>query len=82
MNIDEELTIRKLASDFYYDVWRKFESLGWDLAANGKYETKYLIIEAGSTGIHKGYRDNEGNYWVCDEEMCPSCPTFIKEIKE
>lgn len=46
-------------------------------------DSKYdlLIIEAGSTGIHKGMKDKFG-YWVFDGDMYPSHPLLVKRVKE
>ena len=58
-----------------YDRLRK---LGWrDTIYAPRDGSPLLLIEAGSTGIHQGYRDEHG-FWVIDEDTYPSHPILFK----
>ena len=62
-----------------YDRLRK---LGWrDAFYAPRDSSALLLIEAGSTGIHRGYRDEHG-FWVADGgDTYPSHPILWKALK-
>lgn len=42
---------------------------------------KLYIVEAGSIGIHEGFCDDKGNYWIDidDGDTTPTRPLLVKE---
>lgn len=56
-----------------YDAWRWFLDNGWQDARHCPRDPAKAIdiIEPGSSGIHRGYRDETG-FWVLDGELYPS----------
>lgn len=61
--------------------YQKLKALGW---SNSIYAPKdgseFLSIEAGSTGIHKTTRDENGSFWIHDGDTWPSRPILWKAI--
>lgn len=39
------------------------------------------MIEAGSSGIHIGHRDDHG-FWICDGDIWPSRPVLFREPQQ
>jgi len=62
---------------------KRLLNLGWSIPHVDDYEYVLLIIEAQSTGIHEGYMDEDGWYWVAaHEENYPSFPLMVKRLKK
>lgn len=66
---DELTAVRAIA-----DGYERLKELGWREAMYApKDGPTLLLIEAGSTGIHTGYRDDIG-FWIIDDDTWPSHP--------
>jgi hypothetical protein len=58
------------------DAVRALKALGWREAIYAPRDmTPIWLIEAGSIGVHEGYRD-EGGFWICDGDSWPSRPVL------
>lgn len=68
-----------------HELTRKAKKLGWVPASEAPQNSKIrlLVIEPGSTGVHRGFRDENADFWVTDEshDCFPSNPTYIKVMK-
>jgi hypothetical protein len=52
--------------DAIFHAWRALQELGWrDAIYAPRDSSPLLLIEAGSTGVHEGYRDDIG-FWIYD----------------
>lgn len=61
-----------------FNAFNRLQKLGWRAAIYAPRDrSPLLLIEAGSTGIHHGYRDEHG-FWVHDGETYPSNPILWK----
>lgn len=57
------------------DGVHRLHELGWRDALYAPCDgSPLLLIEAGSSWIHHGYRDVERCFWVDDGDTCPSQP--------
>jgi len=56
---------------------RALERLGWRAPMYAPKDQSLLLIEARSTGLHEGYRD-EISFWICDGDTWPSEPILWK----
>jgi hypothetical protein len=61
------------------DGVHRLHELGWrDAMYAPKDGSPLRLIEAGSSGIHQGYRDAEGRFWIDDGDTWPSQPILWK----
>jgi len=68
-----------------FKLWQEFQKLNWKevMYAPWNSSVQLELIEPGSTGIHLGYRDEQGNFWIVDEMGAnPSLPIFFRLISE
>lgn len=67
-----------------FDRVQKLMELGWKIPhVYDKQYDQLLIIEAESTGIHVGFCDVAGSYWVTSDGDCvPSVPLLVRPIEE
>ena len=72
---DEAACLRALA-----DGVHRLQELGWRDASYAPTDSSPLqLIEAGSTGIHDGYRDTERRFWITDDgDLWPSRPILFR----
>ena len=71
---DEEAAIRNVHAG-----WTRLMDLGWREATYAPCDrTPLLLIEAGSMGIHRGFRDAERRFWIVDRDQWPSLPMLFK----
>lgn len=63
-----------------YWHYRWFQANGWQDAIYAPRGQQVQLIEAGSTGIHNGYRDQDGNFWVHDGETYPANPILWRPM--
>jgi hypothetical protein len=58
------------------DGYHRLQELGWREAMYAPRDSDVTLelIEAGSSGIHVGYRDTEGHFWIQDDDTWPSSP--------
>lgn len=65
-----------------FAVFERLQELGWKAPIYAPRDRRPLeIIEFGSTGVHLGYRDEEGGFWVVtDGDDWPSCPLMTREL--
>jgi hypothetical protein len=55
---------------------------GWRSAQYAPADkTPLLLIEAGSTGVHRGWRD-ETCFWIFDGDTYPSSPILFKPVSQ
>lgn len=76
---DEEIrkSLKVIADEF-----RKLKAAGWrEPHPSSDCDHELLILEAGSTGIHDGYCDDEENYWIDDDEVSSTYPLLVKRLK-
>jgi hypothetical protein len=66
--------------DAIFHAWRALQELGWrDAIYAPRDSSPLLLIEAGSTGVHEGYRDDIG-FWIYDGDTWPSRPILFKPL--
>lgn len=72
---DEAACLRALMDGF-----SRLKELGWRDAVYAPTDgTPLVLIEAGSTGIHQGYRDDERRFWIeGDSDIWPSRPILFR----
>lgn len=76
---DDMAAIRALT-----DAHHRLKELGWrDAIYAPTIETcaELELIEVGSSGIHRGYRDHEKRFWINDTDTWPSRPVLYREVK-
>lgn len=65
-----------------YAVFRGFlrlKELGWKNPIYApKDGTPLQLLEPDSTGIHEGYRDAKGRFWITDTDVWPSRPMLYR----
>lgn len=63
-----------------FECWLRLKELGWREAVYmPKDHSIHPLIECGSTGIHNGYHDETGRYWiVSDNDSWPSSPILYR----
>lgn len=72
---DEQAAIRTL-----FDAYQRLKELGWRDAMYGPADGSALeVIECGSSGIHKAYRDEKRRYWIVDGDVWPSDPVLFRD---
>lgn len=64
--------------DIIQSQYTMLKSLGWNDVIYAPKGKDLLLIEVGSTGIFKGYRDEAGSFWVYDGDEWPSKPCLFK----
>lgn len=52
---------------------------GWERAEYCPRDVPVELLEIGSVGVHRGYRDNVG-FWIIDDETYPSTPFAYRRI--
>lgn len=67
------------ATHVLHNAWLRLKELGWHEAQYApKDPSKPLeLIEVGSTGIHRGYRDDV-SFWIIDDDSWPSRPVLYR----
>lgn len=73
----------KMCVEELWNIFQQMKSEGWKLPNDAKWDSKVKlqIIEIGSTGIHHGWRDEDGEFYVSDEtDVCHSYPAFVREV--
>lgn len=61
-----------------YDALRRS---GWREAAYAPIGKQIELIEVGSTGIHRGHRDEQRRFWITDDrDTWPSNPILWREL--
>jgi hypothetical protein len=62
-----------------HDAWQRLKEMAWRETRYAPKNKPLLMVEPGSTGIHRGYRDEHG-FWITDAgDLWPSHPTLFKE---
>ncbi len=73
--IPDEATALRLA----FDCYERLKELGWREAMYAPADgSPLLLIEPGSTGIHRGRRDGDIGFWIHDGDTWPARPTHFK----
>lgn len=72
---DEQAAIRAILDGFH-----RLKELGWRDATYAPTDNSPIeMIEAGSSGIHTGYRDSERRFWIeGDGDLWPSRPILFR----
>jgi hypothetical protein len=75
---DEATALRTM-----FDGFVRLKELGWRDATYAPDDGSALeLIEAGSTGIHSGYRDAERRFWIDDDDVTwPSTPVLFRAAR-
>lgn len=72
----EDVCIAEISACFF-----RLQELGWRDAIYAPIDGSPLeLIEAGSTGIHTGYRDDERRFWITDSDTWPSRPILFRAL--
>lgn len=59
-----------------YDALRR---AGWKEIIYAPKDIELWLIEAGSSGFHARYRDDEGSFWIVDDrDTWPSYPVLFR----
>lgn len=64
-----------------HDGFTRLKDFGWRDPVYAPKHAPLDLIEAGSTGIHHGYRDDIG-FWIQDDDTWPSRPTLARWIEK
>ncbi len=64
-----------------FELYVHFKARGWRDMTECPKNRSVEFMEFGSTGIHEGVQDADGNIWVGPEGW-PSYPIMWREIKE
>lgn len=73
---DEQSAIRVM-----FDGWVRLKDFGWHEATYAPADGSPLeLIEAGSTGIHHGFRDDERRFWIQENDTWPSRPVLYRVV--
>ncbi len=72
---DERAAIRHA-----HDAYQRLVELGWREVASAPCDrSPLLLIEPGSTGIHRGFRDAERRFWIAEaHDLWPSRPMLYR----
>lgn len=63
-----------------FQAHQRLKEMGWrDAIYAPKDGSPLELVEPGSTGIHAGYRDAEGRFWIVDDDVWPSRPTLFRQ---
>lgn len=63
------------------DAWTRLKEMGWREAQYAPTDRSRLeLIEVGSTGVHRGYRDEQRRFWVIDGDTWPSSPVLWRPL--
>lgn len=71
---DEATAIR-----FMHDANTTLKEMGWQDPLYAPKNQPIQMLEAGSTGIHNGYRDEIG-FWITDDDTWPSRPVLWRPM--
>lgn len=63
-------------------AYEALKNLGWQEARYAPMGVDLEVIEPGSTGIHKAYRDEQRRFWVYDGDEWPSDPCLYREVSK
>lgn len=75
-DINQDSLLLQLTSAFH-----ALTLLGWQSTFYAPKGPKLLLIEVGSTGVHRGFRDTIG-FWIVDEmDTWPSNPVLFKLLE-
>jgi hypothetical protein len=75
-----KLTMEQEAIWRLYGAWVDLKNMGWKDPRHFQFpdsDTVFLLIEAGSCGIHRAVRRN-GVCWV--DHQWPSTPILVREV--
>jgi hypothetical protein len=75
----EEMPDEAAALKVLHRAFTRLKELGWREANYAPTGTRLLLVEAGSTGVHRGDRDTERRFWIHDQDTWPSRPILYKE---
>lgn len=79
----EQMPDEAAALRVMHEAFVRLTELGWRAAMHAPRDgTRLRLVEAGSTGIHDGYRDSEGRFWILDSDMWPSDPVLFRLYPE
>lgn len=79
----EQMPDERSAINAMFEAWLRLKELGWnDAIYCPKDGTRFDVIEAGGTGIHRCYYEVEwprGSWWVVgDDDLYPSRPILFR----
>lgn len=80
----ELMPTEKDAAKLMWDAWYRLKELGWREAMYGPTNTPVMVVEPGSSGIHKAVRNEpwpEKTWWSCDSDMSPMNPCLFKPLE-
>lgn len=72
---DEPTALRAMV-----DAYQRLKELGWRDATYAPKDEPIEMLEVGSTGIHRGYRDDIG-FWIQDTDTWPSRPVLFRSLR-
>jgi len=78
----EDIPDEKAALYVMFRGFDRLRKLGWREVTYCPRDGKTVeLIEPGSTGIHRGYRDEKGAFWVVDDDVWPSRPCLWRPVQ-
>lgn len=79
-----DMPTERRAIDSLFSAWYRLKELGWKEACYAPTDRSPLeVIECGSTGVHRGFRDEKRRFWVEDGgDLYPSMPTLFRPCKQ
>lgn len=62
-----------------FGAFCELRNCGWRESMYAPFDKDLELIEAGSTGIHKGYRDKYSGFWIVDPmDTWPANPILYR----
>lgn len=78
-----DMPTEQRAIDSLFSAWYRLKEMGWKEAYYAPADRSPLeVIECGSTGVHRGFRDEERRFWVEDGgDLYPIMPVLFRPYK-
>lgn len=73
------------AARMLFQAWYRLKELGWRETMYGPTNEPVLVVEPGSSGLHKAIRNEkwpEKTWWSCDSDMYPMNPCLFRPLEE
>lgn len=83
---DDEYELKAFERKLLDEMFAAFDGLrrqGWSEANYAPIGPDLWLIEAGSTGVHRGRRNQDHSFWVADDcEIYPSNPILFRRVSQ
>ena len=80
----ELMPTEKDAAKMLFEAWYRLKELGWKETCYGPTNQPVLVVEPGSSGLHKAIRHEpwpEKTWWSFDSEMYPMNPCLFRPLE-